>query len=108
MAYKSEMARARGDKRAAVAAERRALKHKMNQYNPLANKSRAIAADFKVSQRETPQTTNDILLQLADTMANKRDSYKRKSFIDQFVPDQISEVTRQYWRDRIGRGGIKF
>lgn len=104
----SEMARARGEKRAQVASERRALKHKMNQYNPLANKSRAIASDFKVSLREQPQTTNDILLQLADTMANKRDSYKRKSFIDQFVPDQISEVTRQYWRDRIGRGGIKF
>lgn len=108
MAYKSEMARARGEKRAQVASERRALKHKMNQYNPLANKSRAIASDFKVNLREQPQTTNDILLQLADTMSNKRDSYKRKSFIDQFVPDQISEVTRQYWRERIGRGGIKF
>lgn len=103
--YKSEMARARAGRRAAEASARRALKHKMNQYDRLSNRSRSLPSDFSYNGEKT---TNDILLELAETMSSRRENRKRKTLIDKIVPDVVSPEVQQYWRDRIARGGIKF
>jgi len=105
MAYQSEMARARGEKRAAEAAERRALKFKMDKYNNLSNRSRSLPEDFTYNGQKT---INDVLLELAETISNKKETHKRKSFVDKLMADITSPEVREYWQQRIGRGGIKF
>lgn len=105
MAYKSEMARARELTRRTEAEKRRALKFKMDGYNRLANRSKSKPEDYSYNGQKT---INDILLELADTLTNKRETFKRKTFVDRIVADITSPEVAEYWRNRIGRGGIKF
>jgi hypothetical protein len=105
MAYKSEMARARGEKRQAEAAERRALKFKMDRYNSLSNRSRSKPGDFTYNGEKTE---HDIVQELDATIHASRQTHKRKSFVDKMMADIISPEVKEYWQQRIGRGGIKF
>jgi hypothetical protein len=105
MAYKSEMARARGEKRSAEAAERRALRHKMNGYNGLSNKSRSLPSDFTYNGE---RTEHDIVQELDATIHSRGETHKRKSFVDKLMVDITSPEVKEYWQQRIGRGGIKF
>lgn len=105
MAYKSQMASARLEKRRAEAAERRALRFKMNGYNSLSNRPKGRPEDYTYNGEKT---VHDILHELESTLTSERQRHNRKSFVDKMVANIVSPEVREYWRQRIAKGGIKF
>ncbi len=105
MAYKSQMAQARAKTRSTEASARRVLKYKMDKYNSLSNKPRSKPDDYSY---ECGKSTHDIIQELSDTINSTVNHHKRTSFVDRMMADITSPEVKQYWSDRIAKGGIKF
>lgn len=104
----SSLATERANQRRAASNNRRALRHKINGYNPLSNKNRALPGDFKYDSARA-ESAHDIILHAEELMRpfSKKNVAARKSAADRIVDSVISPEIRSYWKERITAGGVK-
>jgi hypothetical protein len=103
--YRSEMSKMRAMARRAESDKRRALKHKMNPYNRLSARSRSKPSDFDYNPDKTIQ---DILFEFEQTVNTHKEHITKATNSLLTLKAVMSEELKDYWRQRIEHGAIKF